>query len=164
MWHSYIFRKCCKFWHHTPLSCQKRCSKIQKIWHQNEAPYALRNFTHMCIALVYRIALLLHLLHVYCTRVFSSHLLHHGEPLTLKHTGIATCATSTLLHHSVPLTLQGTGIAPFFFTTENHQQYHNTTVPQHHGLLTKSTRWLLSGRSIKHKVSSMLIRYKMHWP
>ena len=46
-------------------------------------------------------------------------------------------------------------------------------IPQHHGaaspwslakFLTKSTRWLLSGRSIKHKVSSMLIRYKMHWP
>ena len=49
MWHSYIFRKCCKFWHHTPLSCQKRCSKIQKIWHQIHALYALRNFTHIYV-------------------------------------------------------------------------------------------------------------------
>ena len=47
MWHSYIFRKCCKFWHHTPLSCQKRCSKIQKIWHQNEAPYGQQISSHM---------------------------------------------------------------------------------------------------------------------
>ena len=47
MWHSYIFRKCCKFWHHTPLSCQKRCSKIQKIWHKNEAPYGQQISSHM---------------------------------------------------------------------------------------------------------------------
>ena len=47
MWHSYIFRKCCKFWHHTPLSCQKRCSKIQKIWHRNEAPYGQQISSHM---------------------------------------------------------------------------------------------------------------------
>ena len=47
MWHSYIFRKCCKFWHHTPLSCQKRCSKIQKIWHLNEAPYGQQISSHM---------------------------------------------------------------------------------------------------------------------
>ena len=50
MWHSYIFRKCCKFWHHTPLSCQKRCSKIQKIWHQNEAPYGQQISSHMLSA------------------------------------------------------------------------------------------------------------------
>ena len=30
MWHSYIFRKCCKFWHCTPLSSQKMCSKKTK--------------------------------------------------------------------------------------------------------------------------------------
>ena len=47
MWHSYIFRKCCKFWHHTPLSCQKRCSKIQKIWHRNEAPYGQQTSSHI---------------------------------------------------------------------------------------------------------------------
>ena len=47
MWHSYIFRKCCKFWHHTPLSCQKRCSKIQKMWHRNEAPYGQQISSHM---------------------------------------------------------------------------------------------------------------------
>ena len=47
MWHSYIFRKCCKNWHSALISCQKRRSKIQKIWHQIHALYALRNFTHM---------------------------------------------------------------------------------------------------------------------
>ena len=52
MRHSYIFRKCCKFWHSTYLRCQKRCSKKQKIWHQNEALYALRNFTHMYITII----------------------------------------------------------------------------------------------------------------
>ena len=47
MWRSYILRKCRKFWHSKPISCRKRCSKIQKIWHQTHALYALRNFTHI---------------------------------------------------------------------------------------------------------------------
>ena len=49
MWGSYIFRKGCNFWHSDPKKCQKRCSKIQKIWHQIHALYALRNFTHIYI-------------------------------------------------------------------------------------------------------------------
>ena len=81
-------------------------------------------FPHTCYTTVnhshYKTLTLLHVLYLHrtalhCTIVFSSHLLHHGELLTLKHTGIATCATSALLHHGVPLTLQGTGIAPFFY-------------------------------------------------
>ena len=47
MWHSYIFRKCCKFWQSTPLSCQKRCSKKQKIWHQWEALYGQQISSHI---------------------------------------------------------------------------------------------------------------------
>ena len=47
MWHSNIFRKYCKFWQREPISCQKRWSKIQKIWHKIHALYALRNFTHI---------------------------------------------------------------------------------------------------------------------
>ena len=51
MWHSYILRKCCKFWHSTPLSCQKRCSKKQKIWHQNEALYGQQIASHISYGL-----------------------------------------------------------------------------------------------------------------
>ena len=47
MWHSYIFRKGCKFLHGKPISCQKRCSKIQNIWHQIQALNALKKFTHI---------------------------------------------------------------------------------------------------------------------
>ena len=48
MWGSYIFRKGCNFWHSEPISCQKRCSKIQKIWHQNEALYGQQISSHIC--------------------------------------------------------------------------------------------------------------------
>ena len=47
MWGSCIFRKYCKFWHSQPISSQKRCSKIQKIWHRIQALYVLINFTHI---------------------------------------------------------------------------------------------------------------------
>ena len=30
MWHSYIFRKCCKYWHSIPISCQKKVLKNTK--------------------------------------------------------------------------------------------------------------------------------------
>ena len=55
MWHSYIFRKGCKFWHSELISCQKRCSKIQKIWHQNEASYGQQISSHMYTVLTWNI-------------------------------------------------------------------------------------------------------------
>ena len=45
---------------------------------------------YICIALVYRTPLLLH---VQCTIVFCSHVLHHGVPLTVQHYNIATFGT-----------------------------------------------------------------------
>ena len=47
MWHSYIFKICCKFWHRIPLSCQKKVLKKTKnmtskwgfVWSADLLPY-----------------------------------------------------------------------------------------------------------------------------
>ena len=45
-WHS---KNCFNFCHNTTLSHQKRVPRLLKMWHQIQASYTLRNFTHIHI-------------------------------------------------------------------------------------------------------------------